>query len=69
MAGVPFGVGAQLGDTGHLSVVLHHDLNQDMRRACHVIMQAHRALPGPVSSWPSNIQVITAYNIPIISHS
>jgi len=50
---------------GHLSAVLHHDLNQDMRRACHIIMQAHRALPGAVNSWPSNIQVITPYNSPV----
>lgn len=50
---------------GHLSAVLHHDLNQDMGRACHLIMQSHRALPGPVNSWPSNIQVITPYNTPI----
>jgi len=50
---------------GHLSAVLHHDLNQDMRRACHIIMQAHRALPGAVNSWPSNIQVVTPYNTPI----
>jgi LacI family transcriptional regulator len=50
---------------GHLSAVLHHDLNQDMRRACQIIMQAHRALPGAVNSWPSNIQVITPHNTPI----
>ncbi|HET6919949.1 MAG TPA: LacI family DNA-binding transcriptional regulator [Jiangellaceae bacterium] len=49
---------------GHLSAVLHHDLNQDMRRACHAIMQAHRALPGAVHSWPSSIQIITPYNTP-----
>ena len=30
---------------GHLSAVLHHDLRQDMRHACQVIMQAHGALP------------------------
>jgi LacI family transcriptional regulator len=49
---------------GRLSAVLHHDLRQDMRRACQIIMQAHKALPGPVLSWPSNIQVITPYNVP-----
>jgi LacI family transcriptional regulator len=49
---------------GRLSAVLHHDLNQDMRRACQIIMQAHRALPGPIVSWPSNIHVITPYNLP-----
>jgi LacI family transcriptional regulator len=47
-----------------LSAVLHHDLNQDMRRACQIIMQAHKALPGPIVSWPSSIQVITPYNLP-----
>jgi ABC-type sugar transport system substrate-binding protein len=49
---------------GRLSAVLHHDLNQDLRRACQIIMQAHRALPGPIVAWPSNIQVITPYNVP-----
>ena len=29
-----------------ISAVLHHDLRQDMRQACHAIMQAHNALPG-----------------------
>ncbi len=39
-------------------------LGQDMRRACRVIMQAHRALPGGIHSWPSSIQVVTPYNAP-----
>jgi LacI family transcriptional regulator len=47
-----------------LSAVLHHDLRQDMRRACQVIMQAQGALPGPVRSNPSAIQVITPHNAP-----
>ena len=47
-----------------LSAVLHHDLNQDMRRACHVIMQSHGALPGPIHPWHSGVQVITPYNPP-----
>jgi LacI family transcriptional regulator len=49
---------------GRISAVLHHDLKQDMRQACYVIMQAHKALPGAVYSWPSNIHVITPYNMP-----
>jgi LacI family transcriptional regulator len=49
---------------GRISAVLHHDLNQDMRRACHAIMQAHQALPEAVYTWPSNIHVITPYNMP-----
>jgi LacI family transcriptional regulator len=47
-----------------ISAVLHHDLKQDMRRACYAIMQAHKALPGAVYSWPSNIHIITPYNMP-----
>ena len=50
--------------SGRISAVLHHDLNLDMRRACHAIMQAQKALPGVAHSWPSNIHVITPYNMP-----
>jgi LacI family transcriptional regulator len=49
---------------GHLSAVLHHDLRQDMRHACQVIMQAHGALAGHPRSWHSAIQVVTPYNLP-----
>ncbi|GAA3909382.1 LacI family DNA-binding transcriptional regulator [Actinoplanes auranticolor] len=49
---------------GRLSAVLHHDLRQDLRRACQVVMQAQGALPGPVRSNPSAIQVITPHNAP-----
>jgi LacI family transcriptional regulator len=47
-----------------ISAVIHHDLRQGMRQACYAIMQAHKALPGAVYSWPSNIHVITPYNMP-----
>jgi LacI family transcriptional regulator len=47
-----------------LSAVLHHDLRQDLRRACQVVMQVQGALPGPVRSNPSAIQVITPHNAP-----
>jgi LacI family transcriptional regulator len=47
-----------------LSAVLHHDLRQDLRNACHAILRAHKALPGPLSSTPSAIQVITPHNAP-----
>jgi LacI family transcriptional regulator len=47
-----------------LSAVLHHDLRNDMRRACHAMMQAQGALPGPVRTNPSAIQVITPHNAP-----
>jgi LacI family transcriptional regulator len=49
---------------GRLSAVLHHDLALDMRRACHVIMQAHGALSGAPRSWHSGVQVVTPHNIP-----
>jgi LacI family transcriptional regulator len=44
--------------------VLHHDLDEDMRRVCRAILQAHRAVPGAPHSLPSNIQVVTPYNTP-----
>lgn len=47
-----------------LSVVLHHDLRQDMRRACQIIMRAHGALPDDGPSLPSPIQVVTPYSMP-----
>jgi LacI family transcriptional regulator len=47
-----------------ISAVVHHDLRDDMRRVCRIIMQAHGALPGPVHSLPSHIQVVTPYNQP-----
>jgi len=47
-----------------LSAVLHHDLRQDMRRACQTIMRAHQALPDEGPHLPSAIQVVTPYNMP-----
>jgi LacI family transcriptional regulator len=49
---------------GELSAVLHHDLPLDLRRACHVVMQAHGALSGTPRSWHSGVQVVTPHNIP-----
>jgi LacI family transcriptional regulator len=49
---------------GWISAVLHHDLRQDMRQACYTIMQGHQALLGAGYSWPSNIHIITPYNMP-----
>jgi LacI family transcriptional regulator, galactose operon repressor len=47
-----------------ISAVLHHDLREDMRRACRLVMQAHGALPGVPHSLPSHVQVITPFNEP-----
>ncbi|MGY1593441.1 LacI family DNA-binding transcriptional regulator [Geodermatophilus sp. SYSU D00708] len=54
----------ELLQAGRLSAVLHHDLALDLRRACHVVMQAHGALPGTPRSWHSGVQVVTPYNLP-----
>jgi len=58
------GDNARLLRAGQLSAVLHHDLGADMRRACQVILQTHRALPGAIHTWPATIQVITPHNVP-----
>lgn len=47
-----------------LTAVLHHDLGDDLRRACRAILQARGALPGRPVTRPSQIQVITPYNEP-----
>ncbi|KOV52775.1 LacI family transcriptional regulator [Streptomyces sp. AS58] len=47
-----------------LSAVLHHDLRQDMREACHLVMRAQGALPPAGPTLPSAIQVVTPYNLP-----
>lgn len=47
-----------------LSAVLHHDLHQDMRRACQVIVAAHGAIDIGALSTASVIQVVTPYNLP-----
>ena len=49
---------------GQLTAVLHHDLREDMRAACRLVMQAHGALPGLPRTSGSPIQVITPYNEP-----
>ncbi|MGW2964054.1 LacI family DNA-binding transcriptional regulator [Streptomyces sp. NPDC001220] len=47
-----------------LSAVLHHDLRQDVRRACQTVMRAHKALPDDGPTLPSAIQVVTPFNLP-----
>jgi LacI family transcriptional regulator len=50
--------------TRRISVVLHHDLRSDMRRACRLLLQARGVLPGKPVSIPSQVQVVTPYNEP-----
>ena len=47
-----------------ISAVLHHDLSADMRAACRVVMQAHRVLPQSAPPPPSQVQIITPFNLP-----
>jgi LacI family transcriptional regulator len=47
-----------------ISAVLHHDLNADVRSACRIVMQAHRVLPQGAPPPPSQVQVITPFNLP-----
>ena len=49
---------------GRVSAVLHHDLHQDMRTACQIILQANRGLPGKIAAEPSAIQIVTPFNMP-----
>jgi LacI family transcriptional regulator len=50
--------------TRRISVVLHHDLRADMRRACRLVLQARGILPGRPENIPSQVQVVTPYNEP-----
>jgi LacI family transcriptional regulator len=50
---------------GKLSAVLHHDLRQDMRTACHHIMHFHKLLPESAIGMSSSVVVVTPANIPL----
>eukprot|EP01037_Dinobryon_pediforme_P015230 gene15230-15376_t len=50
--------------TEQISAVLHHDLRQDMRTACQHLMRAHHILPTEPRTPPSQVQIITAFNLP-----
>ena len=54
----------ELLEAGRLSAVLYHELRRDMHRACQIIMQAHGALDGPITTAPAPTQIITPFNIP-----
>lgn len=47
-----------------ISAVLHHDLGADLRRACRLLLQAGGTVPGPPTSRPSQVQVVTPFNEP-----
>ncbi|MDN2709934.1 LacI family DNA-binding transcriptional regulator [Janthinobacterium sp. SUN118] len=53
--------------SGAIQAVLHHDLGQDMRRACQEILRAQGALPALARPQPlSAIQVVTPWNLPAL---
>lgn len=58
------GDNTELLRTRRISYVLHHDLRADARRACRLVMQAHRALPGVPSTVAAQVQVVTPFNQP-----
>ncbi len=58
------GDNVELLRTRRVDFVLHHDLRADARRACRLVLQAHRALPGTPSTVPSQVQVVTPFNQP-----
>ncbi|THV22980.1 LacI family DNA-binding transcriptional regulator [Peteryoungia ipomoeae] len=46
---------------GKLTFVIHHDLRQDARSACQMMMVHHRMLPQDFSIAPSRVAVATPY--------
>nr|WP_285817049.1 LacI family DNA-binding transcriptional regulator [Janthinobacterium kumbetense] len=54
--------------SGAIHAVLHHDLGQDMRRACQEILRAQGALPALAQpACLSAIQVVTPWNLPALN--
>ncbi|MEI2775040.1 MAG: LacI family DNA-binding transcriptional regulator [Tetrasphaera sp.] len=49
---------------GVLSAVLHHELQDDMRRACEQFLRFHRILPGAPATALATPEIVTAYNLP-----
>ncbi|WP_322047456.1 LacI family DNA-binding transcriptional regulator [Paraburkholderia sp. J67] len=47
-----------------ISAVLHHDLRQDLRNACHQILHFHKLLPASAIGDASSVVVVTPANIP-----
>ncbi len=56
----------QLLRQGKISLVIYHNLRQDARRACQLILQHHRLLPSDFTISPSEIGIATPYNIPTL---
>jgi LacI family transcriptional regulator, galactose operon repressor len=48
---------------GRLTFVIHHDLRQDARSACQMVLSHHRMLPAEFRIAPSRVAVATPYDI------
>lgn len=49
---------------GRIHAILHHDLRQDMRSACHHVMHYHKLLPASSVASSSSVVLVTPTNIP-----
>lgn len=47
-----------------INAVMHHDLRHDMRRACLMLMAAHGVFGVDPPPGPSNVNIVTAFNLP-----
>ncbi len=50
--------------SGSISMVIQHDLRQDARSACQLILKYHRLLPGDFVIAQAAIGITTAHNLP-----
>lgn len=48
---------------GQLSFVIHHDLRQDARNACQIVMAHHRMLPKDFRIAPSRVAIATPHEV------
>lgn len=55
---------SELLRTRRVHFALHHDLRADARHACRLLLRHHGAVPGPPTSVPSQVQVVTPFNLP-----
>ncbi len=49
---------------GRITVVLHHDLRQDLRHACAALLRYHGLAPRSDPPDPSDVQIFTPANLP-----
>lgn len=48
---------------GQLTFVIHHDLRQDARSACQMVMAHHRMLPKDFRIAPSRVAIATPHEV------